>query len=247
MYKKVPLRMTKQNTFLYRSDADDISDASDATEIKSLPESGSPSRKSASLERREEEEDVERSAAGQESVSEERLRLHEPRSTGTTARGVEWRHGSLRNLTELEGSERAGGVKPPEVETRPADNYLRGEDRPKLRKEHSTSIADEISRRHPERGNGRSEGVTLRGEVVRQGFLVNRGEEGLESQRELQRREVENRFRGTGGGGGRTEVLARSENGRMEERRDGLELMGRENVASGRIPAGKQSTNSQDS
>jgi hypothetical protein len=201
-----------------------------------LPESGSPSRKSASLERREEEEDVERSAAGQESVNEERLRSQEPRSTGTTATGVEWRHGTLRNLTELEGSERAGGVKPPEVEIRPADHYLRGGDRPELRKEHSTSVADEISRRHPQRGNGRSEG-----------FLVNNGEEGLESQRELQRREEESRSLGTGGGGGRTEVLGRSEGGRMEERRDGLELMGRENVESGRIPGGKQSTNAQDS
>jgi hypothetical protein len=231
-------------TFLYRSDADDISDASDATEIKSLPESGSPSRKSASLERREKEEDVERSAVGQESVSEERLRLQEPRSTGTTATGVLWRHGGMRNLTELEGSERSGGAKPPEVETRPADNYLRGRDRPELRKEHSTTVADEISRRHPERGNGRSEGVTLRGEVGRQGFLVNNGEEGLESHRELQRRGEESRSLGTGGGGG---TAGRSEDGRMEERRDGLELMGRENVASGRIPGGKQSTNSQDS
>ncbi len=221
---------------MYRSDADDISDASDATEIKSLPESGSPSRKSASLERREEEEDVERSAAGQESVSEERLRLQEPRSTGTTATGVEWRHGDLRHLTELERSERAGGVKPPEVETRPADNYLRSGDRPVLRKEHSTSVADEISRRHPERGNGRSEG-----------FLVNSGEEGLENQQEHQRGGVDNRSLGTGGGGGRTEALGRSENERMEERRYGLELMGRENVASGRIPGGKQSTSSQDS
>ncbi len=212
-----------------------------------MPESGSPSRKSASLERREEEEDVERSAVGQESVSEERSRLQEPRSTGTTARGVEWRHGGLRNLSELEGNKRLGGVKPPEVETRPADNYVRGGDRPELRKEHSTSVGDEISRRHPERDNGSSEGVTLRGEVGRQGFLVNNGEEGLESQRELQRRGEESRFLGTGGGGGRTEVLGRSEDGRMDERRDVLELMGRENVASGRIPGGKQSTNSQDS
>ncbi len=203
-----------------------------------MPESGSPSRKSASLERREEEEDVERSAAGQESVSEERSRLQEPRSTGTTARGVEWRQGGLRNLTELEGSEGAGGVKPPEVETRPADNYLRGGDRPELRKEHS---------RHPERGNGRSECVTLRGEVGRQGLLVNNGAEGLENRRDLQRVEEGNRSLGTGGGGGRTEVLGRSENERMEERRNGLELMGRENVARGRIPGGKQSTNSQDS
>ncbi len=234
---------TDAKNYSFRSDADDISDASDATEIKSLPESGSPSRKSASLERREEEEDVERSAVGQETVSEERLRLQEPRSTGTTARGVEWRHGGLRNLTELEGSERAGGVKPAEVETRPADNYLRGRDRPELRKEQSTSAADEISRRHPERGNGRSEGVTLRGEVGRQGLLVNNGEEGLENQRDLQRREVEK----VGGGGGRTEVLGRLEDGRMEERRDGVELMGRENVASGSIPGGKQSINSQDS
>ncbi len=201
-----------------------------------MPDSGSPSRKSASLERREEEEDVERSAVGQESVSEERLRLQEPRSTGNTARGVEWRHEGLRNLTELEGSERAGGDKPPEVETRPADNYLRSGDRPELRKEHSTSVADEISRRLPERGNGRSEG-----------FLVNNEEEGLESHRELQRRGEESRSLGTGGGGGRTEVPGRSEDGRMEERRDGLELMSRENVASGRIPGGKQSTNSQDS
>ncbi len=228
---------------MYRSDADDISDASDATEIKSLPESGSFSRKSASLERREEEEDVERSAVGQESVSEERLRLQEPRPTETTTRGVEWRLGGLRNLTELEGSERVGGAKPPEVETRPADNYLRGGDRPELRKEHSTTVADEISRRHPERGNGRSEGVTFHGEVGRQGFLVNNGEEGLENQPEPQRRGEQNRSLGTGGGGGRTEALARSEDGRMEERRDGLELMSRENVASGR----KQSTNSQDS
>jgi hypothetical protein len=209
-----------------------------------LPESGSPSRKSASLERREEEEDVERSAVGQESVSEERLRLQQPRSTGTTATGVEWRQGGLRNLTELEGSERAGGVKPPEVETRSADHYLQGRDRPEFRTEHSTSAADEISRRHPELGNGRSGGVTLRGEVGRQGFLVNNGEEGLENQQEHQRRGVDNRSLGTGGG---AEVLARSEDGRMEERRDGLELMGRENVASERIPGGRQSTNSQDS
>jgi hypothetical protein len=201
-----------------------------------LPESGSPSRKSASLERREEAEDVERSAVGQESVSEERSRLQESRSTGTTARDVEWRHDGPRNLTELERSERAGGVKPPEAETRPADNYLRGGDRPELRKENSTSIADDISRRHPERGNGRSEG-----------FLFKKGEEGLENPRELQRRGEESRSLGTGGGGGRTKVPGRSEDGRMEERRDGLELMGRENVASGRIPGGKQSTNSQDS
>jgi hypothetical protein len=225
-----------QKNYLFRSDADDISDASDATEIKSLPESGSPSRKSASLERREEEEDVERSAVGQESASEERLRLQQPRSTGTAARGVEWRHGGLRNLTELEGNDRAGGVKPPEVETRPADNYLRGGGRPVLRKENSTSIADEISSRLPDRGNGRSEG-----------FLVNNGEEGSENPRELQRRGEESHSLCTGGGGGRTEILGRSEDGRMEERRDGLEMMGRENVASGRFTDGKQSTNAQES
>lgn len=40
---------------LFRLDEDDFSDASDATEIKSLPDSGTTSRKSASMERRDEE------------------------------------------------------------------------------------------------------------------------------------------------------------------------------------------------